>query len=643
MVLIAAAYYLGARLGLSLSVVEHNVTPLWPPTGIAVAAFLVFGRSTWPAVALAAFAVNLPISAGPLPALVTACGNVAAPLIAVTLLRRVGFRRQLDGRRDALAIVFLGALASMTVSAAVGSLTLFASGAIRADELPVAWAVWWTGDAMGVLAVAPFLLSLPLFRELEPWSRLRWLEVGTILVVVAGVMAWTATTDLHVMFVVLPLLGWASWRLQLRGAAPAALIASMVATWAATREVGPFTHGSLFERMLTLQGFNACVALTSFFLAALVSERGRREHQVAEALQHSLLPERLPELPGVELAARYVPASADVRVGGDWYDVVHLPGGQLAMAIGDVAGHGVQAAATMGQIRMAVRAYALQDPAPVAVMSGVHKLVSHLPIAEMVTVVYLLFDPASRQLRFANAGHPPVLVVEGGVPTYLEDGVSPPLGATSGAHYGEVCLDLAPGAVLLLYTDGLVERRGESIQLGLDRLGREAAASSDRDLETLCDRLLTALADEDQVRDDIALVTLRADVLAGRPLNVVLTAEPRALAEIRAALRRWLHESGVAGLDEHDIVAACGEACANVVQHAYAVRPGTLSLEARLADDAVQMTVHDTGRWRPAADRDGGWGLPLIEKLMDEVEVRHDASGTEVRMIRRLNERGRDE
>src|SRR5262245_41591498 len=161
-VLVGAAYYLGARLGLSLSLVERNVTPLWPPSGIALAAFLLLGRSVWPGVALAALAVNLPISTGPVPALLTAVGNTLAPLVAAIVLERVGFRRQLDRQRDALAIVFLGALASMTISATVGALTLLTSGAIGTGELASAWAVWWTGDAMGVLAVAPFLLCIPL-------------------------------------------------------------------------------------------------------------------------------------------------------------------------------------------------------------------------------------------------------------------------------------------------------------------------------------------------------------------------------------------------------------------------------------------------------------------------------------------------
>lgn len=689
LVLVGTAYYLGARLGLSLSLVERNVTPLWPPTGIAVAAFLLLGRSMWPGVALAAFAVNLPISAGPLPAAVTAAGNTLAPLVAAALLSRVGFRRQLDRQRDALAIVFLGALASMLISATIGAVTLVVSGAIPSDQLPAAWAVWWTGDAMGVLAVAPFLLCLPLFWELRNWSWARWVEAGTILVVVAAVTTWAAYTDLQLLFLALPVLGWASWRLQLRGAAPAALIASLLATWSAARGLGPFEQGSLFEQMLTLQAFNACVALTSFFLAALVSERIRaadaleaaaaeleervlrrtaelsaanarlmleiqersdaeeqlsheearaqREHQIAETLQRSLLPDRLPEIPGVALAARYVPATTDVQVGGDWYDVVQLPGGLIGLAIGDVAGHGLAAAATMGQLRMALRAYALQDPSPVSVMRGVHQLVSQLPVPEMVTLMYLVFDPATRRLRFTNAGHPPALVIGNGESVYLEDGLAPPVGVTADAKYREVSRELSSGATLLLYTDGLVERRGVSIQDGLDRLSLEAVAYSTSDLEELCDGLLSSLLEQDQVADDIALVAMRAVSLFDGPLSLRLPADPRMLVQMRGALRRWLRESEVATTDENDILVACGEACANVVQHAYGAARGDMEVQARLVDGSVEMSVRDHGEWRPPADRGGGWGLQLVRALMDSVEVDRGSGGTEVRMRRRVH------
>jgi serine phosphatase RsbU (regulator of sigma subunit)/integral membrane sensor domain MASE1/anti-sigma regulatory factor (Ser/Thr protein kinase) len=687
-VLVGAAYYLGARLGLNLSLVEHNVTPLWPPTGIALAAFLLLGRSIWPGVALAALAVNLPISNGPLPALVTAVGNTLAPLVAAIILERVGFRRQLDRQRDALAIVFLGALASMTISATVGATTLVASGAIGADELAGAWVVWWTGDAMGILAVAPFLLCVPLFWELEPWPAARWLEAAAILVATTALVSWTTYSDLPVLFLVLPVLGWASWRLQLRGAAPAALIASLVATWSATHELGPFERGSLLEQMLTLQAFNASVALTSFFLAALVAERlqsaralvaaaaelerrvehrtaelseantrllheihkrseaqeqlsleearSRREHQIAETLQRSLLPDRIPDIPGVAVAARYVPATADMRVGGDWYDVIQLRGGLIGLAIGDVAGHGLQAAAAMGQLRMAVRAYAAQDPSPVAVMNGLHGLVSGLPMVEMVTLLYLVYDPETGTVRFTNAGHPPALVIGNGDTRYLDGGLAPPLGVVAHWDYAEATQDLSPGATLLLYTDGLVERRTLSIQQGLDWLISQASGNESADVDALCDHLLSALPGNGMVIDDIALVALQPLVLAGTPLSLVVPADARMLFPVRHTLRRWLRESGVDARDEGEILIACGEACGNVVRHAYGASPGDMHVEARLVAGSVELAVRDQGQWRIPADRGGGWGLQLIDGLMDSVDIDSGPEGTEIRMRRRV-------
>jgi len=222
--LVGAVYYAAAHFSLHLALVEKNVTPLWPPTGIALAAFVLLRRSVWPGVAVAAFLVNLPISPDPLAAAVTAAGNTAAPLVAATLLQWVGFRREIDRVRDATAVVFLAALLSMTVSATVGSLALVVSGTITGGDFWTAWTVWWTGDAMGVMVVAPFLLTLPLHRE---WIRTSWgrrLEAAALFVFLVAVSLFVTRAKVHLLFVAIPLLGWAAWRFQQRGAAPLALV-----------------------------------------------------------------------------------------------------------------------------------------------------------------------------------------------------------------------------------------------------------------------------------------------------------------------------------------------------------------------------------------------------------------------------------
>ena len=690
---VGLGYVLSAKLGLGLSLVEHNVTPLWPPTGVAVAGFLLFGRRVWPAVFLAALVANLPISTGVLAAAATATGNTAAPFVAALLLERMGFRRELDRGRDAMLLVFPAALGSMLISAAVGTATLVASGQISADRWLSAGAVWWTGDAMGVLAVAPFLLSLALGRRDDPdWPPRRWAEAGVVLLVVAAVCAWVVTDDLPILFVLLLVLGLAAWRLQVRGAAPAALLASLAATFAATHDRGPFAGNTLVEQMITLQAFNSGVALTSFCLAALVSERreataalaraaalladrvhqrtadlttanarllqeikghteaqerlsreetrARREHQIAETLQRSLLPDQLPVIAGVDLAARYVPATRDVHVGGDWYDVVHLPGGQIGLAIGDVAGHGLQAAAAMGQLRMALRAYALHHASPTAVLHGVHELIAQLPMPEMATMTYLLYDPENGNLCYANAGHPPPLVVTEGRAHFLEEGLSPPVGITTDGQtegsYPEAHTVLPPGSTLLLYTDGLVERRGVSIQEGLDRLAIEAAAHAEAGPEQLCDSVLAALSLGEPNADDIAVLALRAAAAFDGPLSLTVPARASSLAEVRRTLRRWLRESEVPDPVAEDLLVACGEACANVVQHAYEGEPGRLTVEARRSGELVILDVSDSGHWRPGAERGGGWGMELVRQLTDDVEVTTGPSGTTVSMSSRL-------
>jgi len=272
--LVAAAYWLAARLSLNLALVHGQVTPVWPPTGIALVAFLLIGRGAWPAIALAAFAVNLPIGPSPVAAAVIAAGNTLAPLVAVELLRRVGFRRELDRLRDAIALIVIGALGGMAISASIGSSVLVLSGSVPVANFWSTWAVWWTGDATGVLLVAPLLLSL---RAVTLPSLREGLELVGLLTATGIVTYIVFQNRLGLGYLVLPIIMVTAWRFRLRGAAPAALIASGVAIWSAIDGTGPFSGETLFEKMVTLQVFNVGVALTSFLIASYVETRERKE------------------------------------------------------------------------------------------------------------------------------------------------------------------------------------------------------------------------------------------------------------------------------------------------------------------------------------------------------------------------------
>jgi diguanylate cyclase (GGDEF)-like protein/PAS domain S-box-containing protein len=275
-VLVATAYYASAQLGLLLAFDHSQVTPFWPPVGIALAALLLCGRGVWPAVAVGAFAVNLPHGPGLVtPAVITA-GNVLAPLLAAALLRRTGFDPGMSRLRDPATLVLVGSLA-MTVSAGIGTVGLLL-GDLPASHTGAVWATWWVGDTVGALIVTPFLLCLRQQLGAPPVPGRRALEAAVLL----GLTALTTEVgfdSVHgLRFLVFPVLAAAAVRFQLRGAAPTALIATVVAAHAASRGEGLFDGVAQTHAMVVLQSFNACVAFTSYLLAALTADR-LRAHQ----------------------------------------------------------------------------------------------------------------------------------------------------------------------------------------------------------------------------------------------------------------------------------------------------------------------------------------------------------------------------
>jgi phosphoserine phosphatase RsbU/P len=243
--------------------------------------------------------------------------------------------------------------------------------------------------------------------------------------------------------------------------------------------------------------------------AALAIGRGRiveRERRIAETLQRSLLPEVLPSIEGLELAARFTPG-AEVEVGGDWYDALPLPSGELAVVIGDVAGKGLRAATLMGELRAGLRAYAIEGGGPMETLTRLNRLAQRS--SQMATVVLLHVAPDLGRLTYASAGHlPPLLLAADGSARYLEGGASTPLLALrEGVADGSA--GLAPGDCVVLYTDGLVERRREPIDESLERL-RSAAEGFEGAVEALCDHLIEMLEPPaGSAQDDTAVIALR--------------------------------------------------------------------------------------------------------------------------------------
>ena len=238
---------------------------------------------------------------------------------------------------------------------------------------------------------------------------------------------------------------------------------------------------------------------------AVQSLRSREDRAAAAALQRSLLPSALPVVAGVEAAARYVAGVG--QVGGDWYDVFPLPWGELGVVAGDVAGSGLAGAVIMGRMRSALRSYALEFPDPAEVLCMLDRKMQYFEGEVMATVSYAVLDPASGQLRISSAGHfPPVIAIPGQRGVLAEIAVDAPIGVADAPRRQVTTLDLASGAVLCFFTDGLVERRDEPLDDGIARL---CAAVRPGPPENVCISVMGVMVGSEQPGDDIALLTLR--------------------------------------------------------------------------------------------------------------------------------------
>jgi serine/threonine-protein kinase RsbW len=380
--------------------------------------------------------------------------------------------------------------------------------------------------------------------------------------------------------------------------------------------------------------------------AGLALENGRlydQEHENAHILQSGLLAGDPPHDPRMAIFTWYRPASDTVEVGGDWHDSFPVGQNRVAIVVGDVVGRGIRAAATMGHLRSAVRALAATDPGPAGLLERLDRFVDRFEDGRMSTVAYGLLDLTSGHLRYACAGHvPPLLIEPGRGERFLWSGRSTPIAAYTGMKPRvEAEVQLRPGARLLFYTDGLVERRTGNLHTDLARLAGEAAARRYAPLAWLLPDLGATLAEAPD--DDACMLCLAYG--AGPVFACTVPADIVRLKSVRDDLRTWLVAAGVPALDQEALVLACSEAVANSIEHAYGSDGvGVVHVGAAVTDEpagrSLELTVHDRGMWRepdPLTDR--GRGLPLIRTVVDDVTIVRD-SGTTITMRRALRERG---
>jgi anti-sigma regulatory factor (Ser/Thr protein kinase)/putative methionine-R-sulfoxide reductase with GAF domain len=389
----------------------------------------------------------------------------------------------------------------------------------------------------------------------------------------------------------------------------------------------PRTFGQSDLAVLQLAAARAAPAIERARLFAALEH----EHNVSMVLQRSLLPKRLIDVPGAGVAARYLPAREEV--GGDWYDMIELPRGQVGVVIGDVVGHGVAAAALMGRLRTALHSYAIEGHGPGRTLELVDRFVHSLNEPAMATAAYAVLDTYSSKVTYATAGHLPPILICGSNTRVLDAMPAPPLGAFPFTRCPELELELRSGEILFMYTDGLVERRGTPLNLGIDTL--VTAVRDARTPEEACMWAVSVLVPPDGLRDDVAIVALQNSAVPAE-LHLRLPAEPKTLANVRRMLRRWLFSRGAGDAEVAEVTIAVSEACADAIEHVYPPARASFELDAVGANGEITIAVRDAGRWRAPRGQNRGRGLSIMVAAMDDVQIDRTDAGTEVVMRRRL-------
>jgi GAF domain-containing protein/anti-sigma regulatory factor (Ser/Thr protein kinase) len=401
--------------------------------------------------------------------------------------------------------------------------------------------------------------------------------------------------------------------------------------------IGVLHVGTLTPRVFTRE--DAELLQLAADRAATTIERARLYHQrgVVEALQHSLVPERLPIVPGLELAARYRPAVRRGGIGGDWYDAFTLARGGVALVAGDVMGHGIGAAAMMAQMRTGLRAYALDGRSPAEIVDRLNRLAMTLGQHQMTTLALAVLDLEAQRVQVVSAGHvPPVIRALDGTARVLEFGGDAPLGVSTATKYHAHEFELALGSTLVLVTDGAIEVRGESLEHGLERL--RGLIAEQPDVVTLCDMVARGDVRGRPAEDDVAVLAARVQPLTDR-LNTRWPADAGTLAAMRPLLRRWLARCGAGDDEIYDIIVAVQEASANAVEHAYAPGSAVFEVEASHDRGLVTFVIRDRGQWRAPRGTHRGRGLAMMRALMETVDVTHDDEGTIVVLQHTLGRR----
>ncbi len=439
------------------------------------------------------------------------------------------------------------------------------------------------------------------------------------------------------------------WRIQLDADADGAIDLE----WFVTFIMSPWRHDDGSMRGVIVQAVDTTSQVQARQRANRRGSEFRRRYRAAldviDDLQRTLLPTSLPVLPRLELAARYLVADVEHAAGGDWFDGFVLDDRRLAVIVGDVVGHGVAAAGVMSQLR-AVLSYLLDTGIPLAeAMVQLDRFASRTPGGFAATVCVVLIDPDSGGLTYVTCGHPAPLVVDpSGTPRFLPLSGHRPLGAGGSAEPVTGALEV--GEVMLLYSDGLVERGGRTWESGMAMLatiagdavlGRGLALGAPVSVpERVCEHTVELMTRPGHV-DDVTVLAAQRRAVPVTPWYAQYSAHPEHLESVRSDLRAWLRELMVEQEDETALTLAVSEAAANSIEHAYgAGHAGNLRIQANLTTDGdALVVVADDGGWRPPITKAGtrGRGLAMVAEAVDDFSIDAEPGGTVVRLRRRLH------
>jgi PAS domain S-box-containing protein len=346
-------------------------------------------------------------------------------------------------------------------------------------------------------------------------------------------------------------------------------------------------------------------------------------------LQRAMLPTMRPP---VGFAVRYEPAVPPLEIGGDWYEVLEVRDGQIGIIVGDCVGRGLPAAAVMGQLRSSARALLLTGAEPARLLEELDSAAALIPGAYCATAFVGLLDIDSGALRYSSAGHLPALLASpDSGPILLNGAASVPLAVQSTQPRPQATQELPPGSTLMLFTDGLVERKELSIDAGIKSATKVLANTLGSPAETIADALLRELAPPEGYDDDVAIVIHRRPP---PPLDIEVPATADQLGEVRGQLSEWLRAAGTPEPLAADIVLAGNEACTNSAEHAYrGGDSGPMRIQAQVRRGEIDLRVMDFGTWKPPGDTPfRGRGIPLMRAVSDRVELKKSANGTTVDM-----------